>query len=234
MRTQGRLYKVGDRVAARYSGFGLSHYPGTVVRIHFQSDQYDVRFDAFGKTVTLFASEIRELPSTDTITVPSTAISTQYYVPHNHHNDSVKPSMTNQEYRKLITSHRHSRNVPDPNTSGSWNLNTFKRFERDHPSLCDRVLNADPKQTSNQIISRIRTAASQQNSDDVHYVHALKYVRPNIDDDEEKTDDVFKKYGSRHTISMHLDFDRLVTGNDKFEGEMNGELATILSVTDPH
>lgn len=230
---QAGSYSVGDRVYALYSAFGTSYPQGTIVRIDHRFNQYEVRFD-IGKTMTLFASEIAEQPRSTDINSPvpsndmESTVSLKLKSPPPDSN--LSETMTNEQYHDLITSHRNSHKSK---ASNRWNMSTFKRLERANPSLCDRVFTADPKQTSKLIVDRIQSASKQKN-EDLRYVHALKYVKTDdfdiVNDRGERKVDVFSKYGSRCTISMDLDFDKLVRGNDKFHGEINGELASILDV----
>ena len=132
-----------------------------------------------------------------------------------------------------MRSPRSNRHNNDSKGNNEWNLNTFKEFARSNASDCDRVFNVNRSQISNAIIDRIQSA-SKQETDHFRYIHALKYVKMDngniADQTKTKTDDVFSKYGSRCTISMDLDFDELVLGNDKFNDEFNEELASILDI----
>ena len=231
----GKRYNVGDRVCARYSGFGNGYNPGTIVRVHSTSNQYDVRFYA-GKTVTLFASEITEqLISTKIDCFLSGQKKSTTILSDLHSSDT----MTNRQYQNLISSHRQNQKYKAPNPEEPWNLRRFKEFERSNRSRCLRAFNANSEQTSKNIVDQIHCASNQKESN-LRYIKSdtLKYVKPlqkteniNIEDQsQKKTDDLFTEYGSRCTISMDLDFDKLVLGNDKFNDEFNEELASILDV----
>ena len=197
------LYQVGDRVYLRDRGFG------NIISSDRKSKQHTIRLDA-GQTLTLFASHITQQPPTNDILYPLR---------------SLQPNQDNDS--------KGNNNNNDSKGNSTWNLSTFQQFARSNPSDCDRIFNANRNQNSNAIIDRIQSAA-KQTINGFRYIHALKYVETdnvNIADQRKtKTDDVFRKYGSRCTISMDLDFDKLVLGNDKFNDEFNGELASILEI----
>ena len=229
----GKRYNVGDRVCARYSGFGNGYNPGTIVRVHTKSNQYDVRFYA-GKTVTLFASEITE----QLVSTKIDCFVSQKKKSTASHIDSISSdTMTNRQYQNLISSHRQNQKYKAPNPEEPWNLRRFIEFERSNRSRCLRAFNANSKQTSKRIVDQIHCASNQKEndlryikSDNLNYVKLLEKAEESDTVPQKKTDDVFRKYGSRCTISMDLDFDKLVLGNDKFNDEFNEELASILDV----
>lgn len=144
---------------------------------------------------------------------------------------TIEQIMTNQQHRQNKKSKRLKRR-------NSLSLSDFECLEQSNESLCRRILDVNPKQASKVIVDRIKSA-SDEKRDDLRYVHALNYVNTdngldsNIEDvkrSKTEPDDLFTKYGSRCTISMDLDFDKLVLGNDNFNDEFNEELACILNV----